>query len=427
MFVTSISMRIRLLLIVAVLAVAGAAHPSYGQGVKPPANDDCLACHGDSSAVREDGRSVAVLPDVFGASVHGAAGVACVDCHADLATVTEFPHPEKLAAANCVTCHEAVVAQYRAGAHAQAIAGGSTQAATCVSCHGMHDIRAASDPASRTHHLNVASTCGACHGPRGARTGAPNVASHFDDSIHGRALRRQGLVVAPNCASCHGPHDIRKKTDPASTVNRAHVVGTCTKCHEGIRPAYERSVHAQAVKAGNALAPVCADCHTAHDIGSVETDAWKLGIIRECGTCHEQSLRTYRDTFHGKITELGFTRVAKCADCHGAHDILPASNPASMISPARRLSTCRQCHATANENFARYDPHADPHDRARNPVLYYTSVFMKLLLGGVFLFFGIHTLLWFPRSLQVRREHARRREAAAGPEPPDRPSAREEA
>ena len=143
------------------------------------------------------------------------------------------------------------------------------------------------------------------------------------------------------------------------------------------------------MKAGNALAPVCADCHTAHDIGSVDTDQWKLAIVRECGTCHEQSFRTYRDTFHGKITALGFTRVAKCADCHGSHGILPASNPASMISPQRRLATCQQCHPAANANFALYDPHADPHDHDRNPMLYYTSVFMKLLLGGVFLFFGI--------------------------------------
>ena len=291
----------------------------------------------------------------------------------------------------------------------------------------MHDIKPASDPASRTHHLRVAPTCGVCHGPRGARTGAPSVASHFEDSIHGRALRKQGLVVAPNCASCHGPHEIRKKTDPASTVNRANVVGTCTKCHEGIRPAYEQSVHAQAVKAGNALAPVCADCHTAHDIGSVETDAWKLGIIRECGTCHEQSLRTYRDTFHGKISELGFTRVAKCADCHGAHDILPASNPASMISPQRRLSTCQQCHPTANANFALYDPHADPHDRDRNPVLHYTALFMKLLLGGVFLFFGIHTLLWFPAIVAGPARPRSRARRPAAPEPPTRRQSREEA
>ncbi len=409
-------MRIRSLLLAAALALIAAVPTVAGaQAVKPPTNDDCLACHGDSSAARDDGRSIAVLPDVLGASVHGVAGLACVDCHADLATVTDFPHAAKLAPAACAACHEAVVTQYRAGVHAQARDGGRTQAASCVSCHGAHDIRPATDPASRTHHLNVAATCEACHGPQGARTGAPSVGAHFEDSIHGRALRKQGLVVAPNCASCHGPHEIRRKTDPASTVHRGNIVGTCTRCHEGIRSAYASSVHAQAVKAGNALAPVCADCHTAHDIGSVDTDQWKLGIVRECGTCHEQSFRTYRDTFHGKITALGFTRVAKCADCHGSHGILPASNPASMISPQRRLATCQQCHPAANANFALYDPHADPHDRDRNPMLYYTSVFMKLLLGGVFLFFGIHTLLWFPRSLQARRERSQRPSGSAPP------------
>lgn len=373
-----------------------------------PSNDDCLACHGDSSSVRADGRPVAVAPDAFAGSVHGAMGLTCVTCHTDLATLTEYPHPEKLKPAECSTCHEEPVAKFLTSAHAAARAGGNARSATCADCHGMHDIKASSDPASRTNHFNVAATCGACHGPSGTKSGAPAVLSHFQDSIHGQALTRTGLVVAPNCASCHGAHDIVAKGDAASRVHRNNIVDTCTKCHSGIRPAYEGGVHAQAVASGNAKAPVCADCHTAHDIGSVATDQWQLGIIRECGTCHEQSLRTYRDTFHGKVTELGFTRVAKCADCHGAHGILPASNPMSMVSPERRLTTCQQCHPTANANFAKYDPHADPHDEKRNPGLHYATFFMKALLGGVFAFFGIHTLLWFPRSLQARRERGQR-------------------
>lgn len=372
-----------------------------------PTNDDCLTCHGDPGAARADGRPVAVKPETFGASVHGAAGLACVDCHADLAKATEFPHAEKLQPVNCATCHEAAVTQYTASVHAQARARGETQAATCIDCHGMHDIRPKTDPMSRTHHLSVAATCGRCHGPKGAR-GASPVFTQFEDSIHGRALLAKGLVVAPNCASCHMAHEVRRKADPASHVFRTNIVATCTKCHEGIKPVYEKGVHAQAVKAGNALAPVCADCHTAHGIAATDTSNWQLQILRECGTCHEQSLRTYRDTFHGRVTELGFTRVAKCADCHGAHDILPASNPLSTISPQGRVATCQKCHPGANENFSRYDPHADPHNVARNPLLSYASRFMQLLLGGVFLFFGIHTLLWFPRSWQVRRDRQRR-------------------
>ena len=60
-------------------------------------------------------------------------------------------------------------------------------------------------------------------------------------------------------------------------------------------------------------------------------------------------------------------------------------------------------------------------------MLHYTALFMKLLLGGVFLFFGIHTLLWFPRSWQVRRARAREHGGPPPPEPPTRRQSREEA
>ena len=155
---------------------------------------------------------------------------------------------------------------------------------------------------------------------------------------------------------------------------------TCGKCHVGIKQHYDESIHGTALAAGNAKAPVCADCHTAHSIQRVETDAWRLSITNECGTCHAESLRTYRDTFHGQVTSLGFVRVAACADCHGSHDIQKRTDPRSRVSQAHLVETCRQCHAGANANFVRYDPHADKHDRARNPVLYYAAKFMDFLL-----------------------------------------------
>ena len=64
---------------------------------KPPANDDCLGCHEDPSAKRANGSSIFVDKAAFTASVHGAAGAACIDCHQDLAKTSDFPHPEKLA------------------------------------------------------------------------------------------------------------------------------------------------------------------------------------------------------------------------------------------------------------------------------------------------------------------------------------------
>ncbi len=378
----------------------------------PPTNDDCLTCHADE-ITRADGRRIAPVGPAFAASVHGEAGVSCADCHADLAKA-EFPHAEKLAPVDCSPCHAKPVEAYAKSAHAAARAKSPAgRAATCASCHGTHDILPSSDPKSRTNHFNVPGTCLACHGNAAlvpdaglaAKTGEPG---RFRDSIHGAALEKSGLAVAPNCASCHGAHDIRKPSDPESRTAHANVPATCGTCHAKILTDFEKGVHFKALKSGNPRAPVCIDCHSAHEIKTPETVSWKVGVIKECGTCHADLIETYRDTYHGQVTELGFARVATCADCHGAHAIYAPSDPASSVSRQNLLSTCRKCHPTATANFTRYDPHADYKNRRRNPLLFHTARFMKWLLIGVFSFFGVHTLLWLPRSIQARRVHDRR-------------------
>jgi hypothetical protein len=221
-------------------------------------------------------------------------------------------------------------------------------------------------------------------------------------------------MVAANCSDCHGVHDIRPAADPASKVFRSSIPRTCGTCHAGVLAAYAGSVHGQQVAGGNAGAPVCTSCHTAHQIRRVEAAPWQLEVIRECGTCHEESLKTYRDSFHGKVTSLGLARVAKCADCHGAHAIVPAADPRSTVAPEHIVATCRQCHPQANASFAQFHPHADPADKVRFPRLYYAYVTMNGLLASVFGFFGLHTLLWLPRSLA---ERWRRRRGGSGGEP----------
>jgi hypothetical protein len=378
-------------------------------GAAPPTNDDCLTCHADE-VTRADGRTIPAVGPAFAASVHGQAGASCVDCHADLAKA-ELPHPEKLARVDCSPCHETEAEAYAESWHAEVRrTTPDSRAPTCSGCHGTHDILPSSDPKSRTNHFNVPATCLSCHGnpatvpaaPGAARTGAP---SQFVDSIHGSALEKVGLSVAPNCASCHGAHQIRRPSDPKSRVARMNIPETCGKCHAKILTQFEKGVHFEALKNGNPRAPVCVDCHSAHGIKTPETVAWKVGVIRECGTCHVDLIETYRDTYHGRVTELGFARVATCADCHGAHAILAPTNPASTVSKENVLSTCRKCHPSATANFAKYDPHANEKNRTRDPLLFYTARFMKWLLVGVFAFFGVHTLLWLPRSWKARREH----------------------
>jgi nitrate/TMAO reductase-like tetraheme cytochrome c subunit len=360
----------------------------------------CLACHGEADAKGASGRSVAVDPAAFAKSVHGELGLDCTACHADV-SANKIPHADKLKPVDCASCHAQQVKEYAQTVHGAARKGGSMVAATCTDCHGKHDIRRSKDPASRTNHANLEATCGACHGNekmvKEANLPGGNIGSQFHDSIHGRALTGAAQASAPTCTNCHGAHDIRAIDDPASRVSRAHVPDTCGTCHQAIETKFARSLHGKLLKEGNAAAPVCSSCHTAHEIKRHDTPGFQTAVIEQCGNCHAEYLSTYRDTFHGQVTKLGYGQVATCASCHSAHDILPASDPASTISPANRVNTCRKCHTEASVKFASFDPHANRHDKARNPLYWYAAKFMDWLLIGVFAFFGVHTLFWLVR------------------------------
>jgi hypothetical protein len=373
-----------------------------------PTNEDCLSCHATAQD-RTHGPATPPVGEALAKSVHGAIGVSCVDCHADPAAA-DMPHPEKLAPPTCNQCHEDAATAYDKSVHAESRRKTPEhQAAACWDCHGKHDIMSAKDPNSPVSHFKLTDTCARCHSdPKiiaKANIKAGNVPAMFRDSIHGQALEKSGLVVAPNCANCHGNHDIRRAEDKDSRVNRARVPETCGACHQGIKSDYATSVHAAQLAKGNPRAAECASCHTAHQAQSV-TNAWKLSVVSECGTCHQESLRTFRDSFHGKVTQLGFERAATCAACHGAHAVLAQSDPNSPVAAGNLVQTCRQCHANASANLTKFDPHADASNRRKNAALYYTSWGMKFLLLGVFSFFGLHTLLWSIRELRTRRKHS---------------------
>ncbi len=397
-------MRVRIAgLVLGGLMVAAASASAQTPAPAAPTNEDCLACHSDPSAARANGQPVVVQGERFAQSIHGS--LSCVDCHSDLNKPTEFPHAETLAKVSCATCHDTAVQQYELGVHALARrTNHNSRAATCVDCHGgnPHEIRPASDPESATNKLKIAETCAKCHGNKATVTLAsgktPAVAAMFQDSIHGQALIKKGLIVAPTCSDCHSNHDIIPKRMSDSPVAPKNVPATCGKCHEGIRHEFAQGAHGIKLAAGTSYAPNCASCHNAHGVQRTDTANWQLHAVEQCGTCHKEALATYRDTFHGQVTALGFTPVAKCADCHGAHKLLARSDPQSPVNQANLVKTCGQCHESANANFVKYNPHANKHDKARLPALYYSAMFMDALLVFVFAFFGVHTMLWFSRG-----------------------------
>lgn len=396
--------------LLASVLVAAQPAPKAAATPAPGPNDTCLMCHGDKDAKGAAGQSIAVDAAQFGSSVHGGLALKCTDCHSDV-SAQKLPHAEKLKPVNCGTCHDKAVAEYAGTVHGLARKGGNTVAASCTDCHGKHDIKRSKDADSRTNHANIEATCSTCHGSdkvvaQGKLPGG-NVGSTFHDSIHGKALKGAAQGSAPTCTNCHGAHSIRAKGEAASRTSRANIPETCGSCHKPESAAFLKGSHGKLRQDGNMAAPGCTDCHSAHGIQQHDSAKFQIAVIEECGTCHQDYLSTYRDTFHGQVTALGYARMATCASCHGAHDVLPASNPLSKVSAQNRVKTCQTCHAGASENFASFDPHANRHDKARNPLYYYAALFMELLLFGVFTFFGIHTLFWFYREVREKFGRAR--------------------
>ena len=355
---------------------------------------DCLSCHGNPGMQDSAGHSISIGSDAFHASVHSALG--CSACHAD---IKSFPHPAHPAEVQCGTCH----AEEAAGLAGSVHAGQGAQ--SCLNCHGdPHEIVPVKDKRSPVYALNIPHTCGTCHGNAEfvKKHHLKNVYGEYKDSIHGAALTRDGLLVAANCSSCHGTHSILPHTNPESLTYRTNVPGTCGKCHAGIEAKYLAGTHGKAMLAGSKKAPVCTDCHTAHRISEPQQTAFQERTLDTCGGCHREKYSTYRDTFHAQVSALGYTEVAHCWDCHGPHEVLPASDPQSPVNGANLVRTCGKCHSEANARFVSYEPHANAYDFHSNPALFSIRLFMDLLLWSVLGFFAIHTILWFVR-LQVAR------------------------
>jgi cytochrome b subunit of formate dehydrogenase len=373
-------------------------------------NSDCLDCHLDPGTTRTVAGKVIPLvfpTNAFNKSVH--AKLECVDCHVG---VKDLVHESKLPPPNCVTCHEAkpghekAAKEYATSIHGVSHTLGASGAASCWDCHGSHEIVSVKNSDSPVFKLNLPNTCANCHTNAGLtkeyEIKYPEAASQYLDSIHGRALLKMGLIVAPSCNDCHGVHDIKRGVDRDSPINHANVAKTCGKCHVKVEEIYNKSVHGQLLMKGDKQGPVCTDCHTAHGVETPKNGHFKMMSDKRCGKCHEDRLTHYRDTYHGKAMALGkpnvASEVAACYDCHGHHDVLPPSDPASRLSQANIVGTCQQCHPKANAGFANYKPHANPLDRKNYPALHWVFVFMTSLLVGVFAFFGLHTVAWLGRA-----------------------------
>ncbi|MDY0301227.1 MAG: cytochrome c3 family protein [Trichlorobacter sp.] len=290
--------------------------------------------------------------------------------------------------------------------------------ATCLGCHS--DIIPVKDFADSVHGKNA---CTSCH------TDITDLTRHMTGQIKVQKVsctrchkkessEHYGSVHAAreiSCADCHT--DIHVHTQWQN--DKRKVVEKCIQCHDNEK-GFQNSIHGKGVANGNKDSAACNDCHNLHAIkelgpkGSFEERDFHTKVCMKCHSDQEMmdrnnvfnvATKTYLDSYHGKNYRLGFPeKVAGCADCHTAHEVLPADDPQSSVNKDNLVQTCAKCHPKATPLFTKFYSHGEHSDRQNYPILFYTFIAMTGLLVSTFAVFWIHSILWMFRGFIENRQ-----------------------
>ena len=299
--------------------------------------------------------------------------------------------------------------------------------AGCLDCHAvkgdMSTIFPGEDPRSTINRANIAQTCGRCHNnpdlmaTKGI-TNRPFLA--YQESVHGKALS-QGNLKAAVCSDCHNSHNILPATNTQSSISKFNVAQTCGRCHGDIASDFVNSVHGTSLARGNYQSPNCTDCHGIHGIKAQKDNRKALGLV-SCSQCHDgvrlstdfgipsERVSSFQDSYHGRAAKLGSDVVADCASCHGVHNILPSSDPKSLVNKSNLVATCGQCHLGAGENFAVGKVHLDTGastdvgSQGKNWVRFIYLFLIIGTIGGMVLHNG---LIWYRKASAKRKNTVR--------------------
>ena len=142
------------------------------------------------------------------------------------------------------------------------------------------------------------------------------------------------------CISCHADVTTKHPDDdrPVASVN-------CARCHAQQGESYGASVHGLSHKAGHEDAATCADCHGSHDILPPTSPASPLHFVRQaqtCGECHTKEARDVAASVHGKAMATGERDAPTCTDCHSEHKITALKNDSALVIS----EVCSRCHAS---------------------------------------------------------------------------------
>ena len=214
----------------------------------------------------------------------------------------------------------------------------------------------------------------------------------FRDSVHSRL----------DCTACHSGFQAREHTaeETEGWYEQAKLTA-CGDCHADQFAMYRGSFHGGLVVGQNdSRAPSCSDCHGSHRIISPRAPEFRESVLDMCGRCHGEKSETYLDTYHGKSFNMGETSTAVCTDCHGYHEILPASNPDSTVSKQNVVATCGKCHESSSARFASFLVHVDRSTPHSSLWVWLMEMSHSILIGVLFAFGGLHCFLYFYRGLR---------------------------
>lgn len=326
-----------------------------GIGVAQEATS-CVTCHSDADLFEEADRMPVIQ---HASSIHASVGLSCHDCHGgnpdpaladDLVAAMDegFADNPFIGAPEvseipsfCGRCHSDPTfmnrynpdlrtdqeQEYWTSHHGKKLREGHTGVATCVACHGAHNIVAAAAPESPTYPTHVAETCGHCHSNPEVMAGAVRAdgsplptdqLARWRQSVHAAALLEREDLSAPTCNDCHGNHG----ATPPGLETLAFV---CGQCH-GREAELFRASPKRALLA---------------DHEEYLADAGEEG----CAACHEESEpQAHLEDFHS---------FGECNSCHNHHAVVRPG--VAMLSPLPE-TPCAFCHESESERGGAVDP-----------------------------------------------------------------------
>jgi predicted CXXCH cytochrome family protein len=202
--------------------------------------------------------------------------------------------------------------------------------------------------------------CLSCHNDPGLAMTLPSgetLPLYVDSAVLEQSIHSP---LGIECEACHT--EITTYPHPAITYNTRRELSrsyylACQKCHSANYDKTLDSMHAQVATAGNLDAPICTDCHGAHNVRP--PDQPRAHISETCGQCHAEIFNEYKDSIHGSaLIEQDNPDVPVCTDCHGVHSI---QDPRTIEFRIASPEMCAGCHANA-ELMGKYGLPADVYD-----------------------------------------------------------------